>query len=49
MSAAFSIRNRIGSYGSYVFGAGVKNIGTSNKFSFGVQLDLNLWAVYFLV
>lgn len=41
-SVAFSIRNKIGSYGSYVFGVGLKNIGTLNKFTFGVQVDLNL-------
>lgn len=41
-SAALSIRNKIGSYGSYVLGVGLRNIGTHNKFSFGVQVDLNL-------
>jgi hypothetical protein len=32
----------MGSYGSYIFGVGVKDIGTSNKLSYGIQIDLNL-------
>lgn len=41
-SAAISVRNKMGSYGSYVLGVGLQNIGSLNKFSFGVQVDLNL-------
>jgi len=41
-SAALSLRNKIGTYGSYVFGVGIHNIGSQNKFHFGVQFDLHL-------
>lgn len=42
-SAALSIRNQMGTYGSYVLGVGLKNLGTKNKVNFGVQVDLNIW------
>ena len=41
-SAALSIRNQMGIYGSYVFGVGIRDVGTKNKINFGVQVDLNV-------
>lgn len=41
-SAAFSIRNPMGVYGSYLLGVGLKDIGTRNRVKFGVQVDLNV-------
>jgi hypothetical protein len=41
-SAALSIRNQMGIYGNYVFGVGIRDVGTKNKINFGVQLDLNI-------
>ena len=36
MSAALSLRNKMGSYGTYILGLGINNLGTANKFQFGV-------------
>lgn len=38
----FSIQREIASYGSYLFGVAVKDIGGLNQFSYGIRLDLNL-------
>ena len=48
-SAALSLRNKIGTYGSYVLGVGIHGIGSQNKFNFGVQFDLNLWDFEYLI
>lgn len=42
MSAAISIGNKMGSYGNYVLGVGIEDVGNKNKLSFGVKVDLNL-------
>lgn len=42
-SAALSLRNTMGKYGSYVFGVGINGVGTENKINFGVLVDLNVW------
>lgn len=41
-SAAVSLKHKIGSYGSYIWGAEVSDIGSKNHVKFGVQVDLNL-------
>ncbi len=41
-SAALSIRNQMGAYGSYVLGIGIKDIGIHNKIDFGIQVDFNV-------
>jgi hypothetical protein len=41
-SVAFSLRNKIGSYGSYVLGIGINHLGSLNIPKFGVLVDLNL-------
>ena len=37
-----SIKNPISGFGSYIFGVNVSDFGGANKFTYGVQLDLNL-------
>lgn len=39
---AVAIKNNIEGYGSYTFGVNVNDFGQANKFSYGVQLELNL-------
>ena len=39
---AMSIKNTMGSIGSYIFGIGVHDFGRSNKFRYGLQIDLNI-------
>jgi len=39
---AAAIKNNIEGYGSYTFGVNVSDFGQGNRFSYGVQLDLNL-------
>lgn len=41
-SAALSLKHKIGSYGSYTWGAELSDIGSKNKVKFGVQFDLNV-------
>lgn len=36
----------MGTYGSYILGIGIQDIGTKNKIHFGVQVDLNVWFVF---
>ena len=42
MSAALSLRNKMGSYGTYILGLGINNFGTANRFKAGVEINLNL-------
>ena len=37
-----TIKNKLSSYGTYGIGIAASEIGSKNKFKFGVQLDLNL-------
>ena len=37
-----AIKNNIPSFGSYIFGVGIRDLGNANEFSYGVQLDVNL-------
>ena len=39
---AVAIKNNIEGYGSYIFGVNVNDFGQGNRFSYGVQLELNL-------
>jgi hypothetical protein len=39
---AASVKNPIPGYGSYLFGVNVNDFGGANRFSYGLQLDLNL-------
>ena len=41
-TAAVSLKHSIGSYGSYIWGAEISEIGSKNNVRFGVQVDLNL-------
>jgi len=38
---AFSIKNNIKGYGNYIFGVHVADFGKGNRFSYGVQVELN--------
>lgn len=42
---ALSIKNNIKDYGNYVFGMHVSDFGKSNKFKYGIQVELNLWLI----
>ena len=42
LSHMITIKNKLGSYGTYSLGVAASEIGSKNKFKFGVQLDLNL-------
>lgn len=37
-----TIKNKIGGYGFYSLGVAASEIGSKNRFKFGVQVDLNL-------
>ncbi len=37
-----AVKNNISGYGNYLFGIKIDGLGSANKFSYGVQLDLNL-------
>ncbi len=37
------MKHTLGSYGSYIWGAEISEIGSKNNIRFGVQVDLNLW------
>lgn len=39
---AASIKNAIPGYGSYMFGVNIHDFGGANRFTYGIQLDLNL-------
>ena len=39
---SFAIKNSLHEYGTYVFGVHVHEFGGANRFTYGVQLDLNL-------
>jgi hypothetical protein len=39
---AFSVKNNLKDFGSYIFGVQVSDFGRTNRFNYGVQLDLNL-------
>lgn len=39
---AASIKNSISGYGTYIFGVNIHELGGLNKFTYGVQIDLNL-------
>lgn len=39
---AASIKNAITGYGTYIFGVNIHEFGGANRFSYGLQLDLNL-------
>jgi hypothetical protein len=39
---AVSVKNSIKGYGSYIFGVQILDFGKTNRFSYGVQLDLNV-------
>ena len=41
-TAALSMKHTLGSYGSYIWGAEISEIGSKNNIRFGVQVDLNL-------
>jgi hypothetical protein len=41
-TAAFSLKHKIGNYGSYTWGTELSEIGSKNHVKFGVQIDLNL-------
>ena len=42
LTTAFSVKNNFGSYGTYLWGAEISELGTKNKVKFGIQIDLNL-------
>jgi len=42
MKVALSMKQFIGSYGSYTFGVQVSDLGTNNNIKYGFQVDLNL-------
>lgn len=37
------VKNKIGEFGYYSLGLEASEIGSKNRFKFGVQVDLNLW------
>lgn len=39
---AASVKNSIPGYGNYLFGVNIHDFGGANRFSYGLQLDLNL-------
>jgi len=39
---AASIKNAIIGFGNYTFGVNIQDFGGANRFTYGVQLDLNI-------
>jgi len=37
-----SIKNSINGFGNYIFGVNINDLGGANRFTYGLQLDLNL-------
>jgi len=37
------VKNNISGYGNYIFGVNIADFGRANRFSYGLQLDLNIW------
>jgi len=41
-NVAVSVKNNLKGYGNYIFGFNIAEFGRVNRFSYGLQLDLNL-------
>ncbi len=39
---AVAVKNSIPGYGNYIFGVNVADFGVGNRFSYGVQVELNM-------